>query len=130
MTAVNGVGEPKMEAHVYKYKWLALGNGVNGSPVGAGSSGAPGNVDLAVYADKSVQVTGTFGAAGSVSIQGSNDGGTTFATMNDANGNALTFTSGAIKQITENPEQIQPIVTAGDGTTSLNVYLYMRKLVV
>lgn len=96
-------------------KWLAMANGDTGAPIA--------NCD---YQDRTVQVTGTFGAAGSVTIQGSNDDGVTWATLTDPLGNALTFTAAGMKQITELPYAIRPAVTAGDGTTSVNVYLLQR----
>ena len=72
------------------------------------------------WADKSVQVSGTFGAGGSVTIQGSIDG-TTYADLHDPQGNALTFTAAGIEVIAENTILIRPNVTAGDGTTALDV---------
>lgn len=97
-------------------KWMALTTtNTNGDAVG-----------MQDYQDRTVQITGTFGSGGSVRIEGSNDGGTTWATLTDPLGNSLTFTSAGMKQITELPALIRPLVTAGDGTTSLNVYLHMR----
>ncbi len=46
-----------------KFRWLGLANGDSGSPM-----------ELPAFADKSVQVTGIFGAGGELSIEGSNDG--------------------------------------------------------
>lgn len=83
-------------------------------------------IDMDDFQDRTVQVTGTFGAGGTVTIKGSNDGGNTWATLTDPLGNALTFTSAGMKQITELPALIRPDAVAGDGTTSLNVYLHMR----
>lgn len=127
MAVTQGLGEAKENALLYKYKWLAIPNGNNGNPIGAESTGVP--YDQSVFADKSVQITGTFGAAGSIQLEGSNDQGTTWAILNDAFGNTLVFTSAGLKQITECVEQVRPRVTAGDGTTSLNCYLFMRKVV-
>lgn len=76
------------------------------------------------YPDKSVQVTGTFGVGGNCRIKGSNFTGTpTWATLNDPQGNALDITAAKIEQLLENVYQIQPEITAGDGTTSLTVRL-------
>lgn len=104
-------------------KWLAMANGDVGGP--------PTNypltqVSLPGYPDRTIQFTGTFGAGGSVSLKGSNDGGNTWAILTDPLGNALTFTSAGMKQITELPEYVRPEVTAGDGTTSINAYLFCR----
>lgn len=73
--------------------------------------------------DKTVQVTGTFGAGGSVQIEGSNDGGATWHVLNDPQGTALVFTAAKTEAILENTQLIRPNVTAGDGTTLLNVLL-------
>jgi hypothetical protein len=96
--------------------WENVPNGSTGEAVQLGS-----------YQDRSVQVTGTFGAGGSVSIQGSNDGGTTWATLSDPLGNALTFTAAGLKQVLELTDRVRCSVTAGDGTTSLDIHMFMRK---
>jgi hypothetical protein len=118
MAVTTYTGSPNPSLNSKKYAWLAVPNGNTGTPL------LPEHA--ADYQDRTVQITGTFGTGGSVSIQGSNDGGTTWATLTDPLGNALTFTAAGMKQITELPEQIRPSVTAGDGTTSLNIYLFMR----
>jgi hypothetical protein len=72
-----------------------------------------------------VQVLGTFGVGGSVTIEGSSDGGTTWVTCfdNRGTGSALTFTANALRSINEVPNLIRPNVTAGDGTTNLTVII-------
>jgi hypothetical protein len=74
-----------------------------------------------------VQVLGTFGAGGNLRVEGSNDGGTTYATLTDPQGNALDFTSAKIEQITEVCELVRARVTAGDVTTSLTVAFLLRR---
>lgn len=91
--------------------WNGLLNGDTGSPE------SPGRLS-----DRSVQVRGTFGAGGSCTIQGSNDG-VIWATLRDPAGLALTFTTADLKQILENSLYVRPNVTAGDGTTSIIVIL-------
>lgn len=95
--------------------WTGLLNGDDGSPA-----------QWCDYADRCVQVSGTFGTGGSVTVQGSNDG-TTWATLVDPQGNNLTFTAAKIEQALELPRYVRPIVTAGDGTTSLTVTILMRR---
>jgi hypothetical protein len=73
--------------------------------------------------DKSIQVLGTFGASGNCRIEGSNDAGTTWATLNDPQGNVLDFGAAKIEQLLESPNMIRPNITAGDGTTNLTVVL-------
>lgn len=77
------------------------------------------------YADRSVQVSGTFGGA-SVDIEGSNDG-SNWSTLNDPQGNALTFSGGSrIEAILELSRYIRPKVTGGDGTTAILVSMLVR----
>ncbi len=81
-------------------------------------------IEYPAHSDRSVQVDGTFGAGGTVVIQGSNDG-TNWYTLNDPQGNALSFTSSKIEAVMEITQYIRPKVTAGDGTTSLTVTMLM-----
>lgn len=94
--------------------WLLVPNGNTGGPV-----------YFDHYQDRSVQVFGTFAGA-TITIEGSNDGGTTWNTLTDPLGNALTFTAAGMKQITELPYQIRPSVAGGGVGTSVNIYLHMR----
>lgn len=125
MATKNAVLVPDPNIHHRRVKWLLLANGDDGQAIG-GANPAASSISTGWYPDRTVQITGTFGAAGSVSILGSNDGGTTWATLTDPLGNALTFTSAGMKQITELPHLLKPSVTAGDGTTAINVWLHMR----
>ncbi len=79
-------------------------------------------------ADRSVQVFGTFGAGGTLRIEGSNDG-TNWAALTDPQGNALDFTTAKIEAITELVRYLRPRVTGGDGTTSLTCVLLARRSV-
>jgi len=76
------------------------------------------------YADKSVQLIGTLGVGGVCTMQGSNmKDSPTYATLNDAQGNAMTMDALKIEQILENSYLVRPAITAGDGTTDLDVYM-------
>lgn len=68
---------------------------------------------------KTVQVTGTFDGA-TVLIQGSNDG-TTFATLKDPNGNAVSFTAAGLKSIQDDVLWIRPSHSGGTATESLTI---------
>ena len=70
------------------------------------------------FADKTVQVLGTFGDT--LTIQGSNDG-TNWATLSDSSGVELTFTAADIKLIAESPRYIRP--SAGASITSVTVII-------
>lgn len=94
--------------------WTGLLNGDDGA-----------GAEWVEFSDRCFQVTGTFGTGGSCTIQGSNDGAN-WAALADPQGNALTFTSQKIEQALELPRYVRPVVTAGDGTTSLTVTLCMK----
>lgn len=94
--------------------WNTLANG------DTGSLQANSNMQKQMF-----QVTGTFGVAGSVTLEGSNLG-TTFAPVKDAQGNAITLTAAGIRELEDIPRFIRPNVTAGDGTTALIVTLTER----
>lgn len=112
---------------VYIVTWSGLLNGDDGAPF-----------VFPDKADKSIQVTGTFGAAGNLRFEGSNaqgyipslTGGTalipTYATLNDPQGNVLDVTAAKIEQVLENTNVVRPRVTAGDGTTNLVCVLVCR----
>lgn len=97
------------------YVWTGLLNGDTGTPVEG--------VD---FADQTVQVGGTFGVGGSVTLEGSNDNATFFA-LTDPQGNAITKTGAALEVIEEAPRYVRPNVTAGDGSTSLTVTIWARR---
>ena len=101
--------------------WANLANGDDGAWV-----------DGVQYPEKSVQVYGTPGVGFSMDFEGSNATGTPTADqthiLNDPQGNALTFTGGTAErteQQLENTYQNRPNVTAGDGSTDMNVKMTM-----
>lgn len=109
--------EPVIEqfgSNAVRVTWASMHNGDVGAPVPYG-----------VYPDRSIQVTGTFGAGGSVSVLGSNDG-TNFVQVSNQRGTAFAMTSAGLEQVEDVSYQIKPQVTAGDGTTSLTVTLFAR----
>src|SRR5262245_27270560 len=75
--------------------------------------------------DKTVSVYGAFATGCTITIEGSNSATGTYFTLNDSRGegNALTFATGDVKQLLENPLRVRPRVTAnGTGAaTSLTV---------
>lgn len=77
--------------------------------------------DFSSFINKTFQVFGTFGAGGTVSIQGSNDG-VNWAPLSDSTGAALTLTSSKLMRRTDDiPRYVRPFVNGGDGTTNLTV---------
>lgn len=93
------------------------------APLAADDDGAA--VRLAVYSDRSVQVSGVFGGA-SVTLGGSNDG-ETYHALTDTSGEPITLTVGALKTVVELPVYVKPRVFGGDGTTNLKVVLAGRR---
>ena len=76
--------------------------------------------------DLSIAVNGTFGAGGSINMEGSNDG-TNWHILTDPQGNAITKTAAFMEQITEACKLYRVNCTGGDGTTDLDAYLFGRK---
>lgn len=95
------------------FTWTPLAQGDDGSPC-----------SLAQYADRSVQVAGTFGGA-TLRVEGSNDG-TNWATLTDPQGNELLITGAKIEMVTEVTLYIRPVVVGGGGTTALTVALLFK----
>lgn len=97
-------------------QWVGLANLDSGAPYA-----------FPQWADRSVQVSGTFGVGGSVRWEGSNlaapSGDADYAVLTDPQGNDLNIVAAKIEAITEIVRFARPRVTAGDGTTTLTVTL-------
>jgi hypothetical protein len=95
-------------------KWEGLTTDDDGEPF-----------EITHHTDISLHVKGDFGAGAAVAIQGDNDPGEspTWPTLNDAQGNALSFTADKIEQVLENVHKIRPAVTGG---TDPNLKVFMR----
>lgn len=78
------------------------------------------------FAQKTFTVAGTWGVGGNVVCEGSNDGGANWYALSDlANASLATITANGIKDLRGNPELIRFRVSAGDGTTNLQVDVVM-----
>jgi hypothetical protein len=81
-------------------------------------------------ADRSVQVFGTFGAGGTITFQGSNEATpsawVTLAAAGDATEDMI-FTASDMKQLLESTRWVRPLLSGGDGTTSLTVLMLVRR---
>jgi len=100
-----------------KLSWSGLLNTDDGAPIGP---------DWSAFSDRSVQVTGTFGAGGTLVWEGSNDG-VNYATLNVPAGTVCSFTAAGLKQVLEGALYMRPRVSAGDGTTTLVVTVFARR---
>lgn len=94
--------------------WVGLANGDDGDPV-----------QLGAFSDRSVQFSGTFGSGGTVVLEGSNDG-VNYVVLTDPQGNSISKTSASLEAVAESTRYVRPRVTAGDGTTSINVHMFLR----
>jgi hypothetical protein len=99
------------------------GDTVTWSAVPNGNQGSPYSGD---WFSSYFQVTGTFGAAGSVQMEGSNDGVNWIILPGSAALTAAGFFAPATAGV--RPKFIRPNVTAGDGTTALTVTGFFKKL--
>ena len=118
MATVNGtvtLQPTSVDGSLVSFVWTPMLNGDIGAPIEFGE-----------YADRTVQFNGTFGAGGSVSVEGSNDG-TNWYILTQPGGTAATKTAAGMLAIVELPHYIRPHVTAGDGTTSLTANLFVRR---
>lgn len=105
--------------NIIRVMWGPLANGDTGGPVA-----------YPEYSDKTVHITGTFGAGGSVTLEGSNYRATEtplYVAVTDPQGNAVTKTSASLEVFEEATYLLRPNVTAGDGTTALTVRLICRR---
>lgn len=91
-------------------QWTALANGDDG----AAFEWVNGDGQLFVTA------SGTFGAGGSITIQGSANG-TAWSALVLVGGGAATFTAAGGGAVLGLPRFIRPLVTAGSGATALVV---------
>jgi hypothetical protein len=84
----------------------------------------PGPIEMAEWAERSVQVIGTFGTA-TIVIQGSNDG-VNWETLNDAQGSPISKTAKFIEQVAEVTRFVRPLVSTGAGA-DLDVFFVLRR---
>lgn len=101
-----------------RFTWATMANSDDGTPI---------HERWGDFSDRSVGVTGTFGAGGSVRIEGSNDNGSNYFPLDNMQGTDLDITSAKGEQILETTMKTRPRVTAGDGTTSLTVNIFCRR---
>jgi hypothetical protein len=114
----------------YKEEPVSRGNVSEGTLVtwpdlSNGDSGAAYKGTL--WSDRSVQVSGDFGAGGCVEILGSLDGDN-YVVVNDPEGLPVSVTSPSLVSLSESAVGVRPSVVEGDDNTSLTVnMLFVRK---
>ncbi len=94
--------------------WTGLLNGDDGSLIRLGK-----------WADKTVQVLGTVGVGGVVQIQGRNLTGGAWGQCHDPQGTLIAIAGDDNDPIViaESPLEMRPFISAGDGTTDLDVHI-------
>ena len=83
-------------------------------------------VEYENLSDRTVQIFGTFTGSLEMTIEGSLDGGTTWFSLTDPQGNAIVKTAAAGEAISEAVPLIRPRATAGSGGADVDVYIYMK----
>lgn len=71
--------------------------------------------------DRCVQFAGVFGTA-TIALHGSMNG-VDFIILTDPQGNAISKTAAAIEVVSEAVLYLKPVISGGDGTTAIDVYL-------
>jgi len=107
--------DPEYIGNYVLVSWLGLANGDTGRPF-----------EGCDWSDRSMQIEGTFGTGGTLVFEGSNNS-STYKTLRDQNGAQLTFMQADLEGISQTVKLIRPRVSAGDGTTSINVYMFARR---
>ena len=79
------------------------------------------------YYDRSVQVGGAFGSNGSITVEASNDGGSSYLAVTDGQGNAVTKTAAGYEQVVECAALMRPNVTIGDANTAIDVNFFLKR---
>lgn len=83
-------------------------------------------IAFAAWADRSVQITGTFNNA-AVVLEGSNDNGNTFLPLTDPQGNVINVTTSTLRAVTEVAGLVRPRTTSGGTNQDVVVSLLLRR---
>ncbi len=114
--ATRSVIRTEVSGKTHRYVWLGLGNGDDGAPISI-----PGASDM------TFQAFGTFGANGTIILEGTcKETATTFFQMRDGGDNVISFGSADGEMVAPIAVFIRPRVTNGDGTTDLTAILLAR----
>lgn len=92
--------------------------------IAAGDTCAALSEKYAQWADRCVEIVGTFDGA-TITLQGSN-GGSTYYTLNDPTGTDISAASAKLFQVLENPLFTKPAISAGT-TVDVDVIMIMRR---
>jgi len=116
MTTINAELK-QISANSILVKYEGLGDEDVGATIGVSGQQAYSGMTqtFSAYPDKTIEIIGTWGGATAV-IEGSNDG-TNWNTLNDIEGEPLSFTEDSgFKLVLENPLYVRPSTSGGTGT--------------
>lgn len=85
----------------------------------------PVDTQFVDFADRSMQVTGTFDGC-TIAAAGSNDG-TNFATLKDGLGGNASVTAAGIKQIYESTLYLIPTIASAGASTDVDITVVVRR---
>lgn len=90
-------------------------------------------VEMPGSADRCIQLLGTLGTGGAITLYGSNKASpdaatdTDWAVLTDPQGNNIVLSTLKVEAVTELTRWVRPKITAGDGATSLTAVLLLRR---
>lgn len=113
---VLGVREKAGPHAAHVITWAGMRVGDDGKPQ-----------EMTDYADRSVQVFGTYGVGGAVRLEGSNDGAH-WAVLSDPQGNELLLGEDSVRMVAEITRYVRPVIPSGDAATALTVALLVREV--
>ena len=102
--------------HTVTFSWALTNADADGAPVGK---------QWLDFADRNFQVKGTLGGA-SVHLQGSNDGGTTWFSLDDPQGTNIELAAAGGKAVSEVTRLTRPLLVGGAGS-SVTAILVCRR---
>ena len=114
-TITPGVEKISPRAHVVTWAGIATGDTCTA-------------IDVERYSPYFImaQAKGTFAGGTSIAMQGSLDGGTTWAAIDDMGGDVIALTAAGLAELSVAPTKIRPSVTAGTAD-SVTVLLLLRQ---
>jgi hypothetical protein len=115
MATVTPTRKPTNSLYFLTMTWVLTNTNVDGAPI-----------DMRDYTIRTAQVFGTFNSA-TVVAQGSNDGGTTWNTLTDRQGNAVSFTVDGLKTIQDLPALLRPFSSGGTSGQNTTFALSLTK---
>ena len=117
MSTINFQTENLNSHNIVLVKWIGMALGDDGQPF----TGIQ-------FPDRSVQAVGTFGVGGTVKLEGRLAADLAYVALTDPQGNDINLGAAKIEAVTELVYEIRPRITGGDGTTSIDVYLLLKRV--